>query len=148
MGGSQATQLAPACCECRSRRLRTGTSRTRYASTDNYEEDHGRPFKRRATPDPNPSQGGSGQNARTAKRPRRSAKQASERSGGGPHRRRDTDGLNSGTIPEQQPQHSYESWNVGSAQPPEPAVSGARHEATPRAQADVHAEDDESDVLR
>ena len=148
MGSSQAAQLSFTCCKCDSGCIRERAPWCWNTSTDRCQEDYGRPFKRRATPDPIPSQAGSGQNARTAKRLRCSAHQASERSGGGTRRRRNTDGIDTGTIPVQQPQHSNEPWNVGSTQPASSAVSRTGDEANPGAQADIDAEGDESHMLR
>ncbi|TVY37401.1 Casein kinase I-like protein, partial [Lachnellula subtilissima] len=58
-------------------------------------------LKRRATPATVPNQAGDGQNARSTKRPRRVGPKTQQRSGGGPPRRRYSNRLNPGTVPEQ-----------------------------------------------
>ena len=103
MGDDEATSVSTSSSsgQRRSQLDAEGITRDHTWRTTDTGTAHGRPFKRRATPAPIAGQTGTGQNARAAKRLRRCAQQASKRSGGGFDRSRDSDGIDSGAIPEQ-----------------------------------------------
>ena len=69
----------------RCRRYRSRGNRHRQPARTTHARSHRRPFKRRAAPAPVSGQARSGQDARTARRLRRSATKASQRCGGGAH---------------------------------------------------------------
>lgn len=148
MGSSQGTPIsAPPTRSKRSTQL-LGTRITRsYRSTrTSTNRSHSRPFKRRATPAPISRQARSGENARPAKRHRRAASETSERSGGG-SRRRDTDGLDTGTIPELFGEPSGTSGEPGESRPGEP-TEPAGYEGQFGSTTNVLPEDHEGSMLR
>lgn len=103
LGGNEATSFAtpPTCSECTTQRISTSSRwRSGYASGAPDTRNPCHPFKRPAAPAPISRKAGGGQDARTARRLRRSATKASKRSGGGPGRSSDAAGFNSSTVPE------------------------------------------------
>lgn len=141
MGSNQATSFSTTHDAPTKRRPRRNTKRVTLNSWKHHPRSpHYRPFKRRATPAAISDKAGDGEDARSAKRPRRLGPETQQRSGGGPTRRRYSSRLNSGTVPEQLEQPSTE--NVNSATKPESEREGDRSPA------DVYAENHESALLR
>ena len=156
MGDDETAPIAdpPASGQWRSQLVAAGITRDHTWSTDAGTTDR-RPFKRRAAPAPVSGQTGTGQNARAAKRLRRSANQASKRGGGGLDRGRDTSGVNAGAVSKQQfpstsadecsAEHEHEpEYDNDGDQQPDDADEGGSGRAI---EADSDAEGDEGAML-